>query len=89
MYAMVRIEVDWFDHHVIDDVSFMKLLLDEENIVVLPGCAFGLVGGSSEVGEGNAASNYVFRVVFCAPEHILRAASERISSFCLRHKSLD
>jgi len=82
MYAMVRIEVDKFDNHILDDVSFMKLLLDEENIVVLPGCAFGLAGGA------DIESSYVFRVVFCAPENILRAAADRISSFCLRHKRL-
>lgn len=79
MYAMVRIKVEKFDEHIYDDVSFMKLLLEEENIVVLPGCAFGLEN----------ESDCVFRVVFCAPEHILRTASERISSFCLRHKCLD
>ncbi len=82
MYAMVRIETDKFDNHILDDVSFMKLLLDEENIVVLPGCAFGLAGGS------DVGSSYVFRVVFCAPENILRAAADRISLFCLRHKRL-
>mmetsp|Transcript_13610 Transcript_13610/g.29607 ORF Transcript_13610/g.29607 Transcript_13610/m.29607 type:complete len:556 (-) Transcript_13610:148-1815(-) len=88
MYAMVRIEVDKFDDLIIDDVSFMKLLLEEENIVVLPGCAFGLVC-ESDANEGTAASTYVFRVVFCAPKRVLRTASERISSFCLRHKRLD
>ncbi|KAL7530503.1 hypothetical protein ACHAXR_003530, partial [Thalassiosira sp. AJA248-18] len=36
MYAMVRIEVDKFDDSIVDDVSFMKLLLEEENVVVLP-----------------------------------------------------
>ena len=80
MYAMVQIDVQKFDDEIVDDVSFMKLLLEEENIVVLPGCAFGLAG------DGTASSCYVFRVVFCAPEHILRTASERISSFCHRHR---
>ena len=78
MYAMVRIQVDMFDDHISDDVSFMKLLLEEENVVVLPGTAFGL----------DASSGYVFRVVFCAPQQVLKTASERISSFCLRHRSL-
>mmetsp|Transcript_40054 Transcript_40054/g.86384 ORF Transcript_40054/g.86384 Transcript_40054/m.86384 type:complete len:675 (-) Transcript_40054:145-2169(-) len=95
MYAMVRIEVDKFDDLVVDDVSFMKLLLEEENIVVLPGCAFGLGGGAKTKDNGTngnddaRSSYYVFRVVFCAPEHILRTASKRIASFCLRHKSTD
>ena len=81
MYAMVRIKVGEFDDLIVDDVSFMKFLLDEENIVVLPGCAFGLDGN-------NASISHVFRVVFCAPEHILRAASNRIASFCRRHRSV-
>jgi tyrosine aminotransferase len=76
MYAMVQIHVHLFDEDIYDDVSFMKLLLEEENIVVLPGRAFGL---------GRECDTAVFRVVFCAPEDTLRCASERISSFCSRH----
>lgn len=79
MYAMVRFDADDFDSSIVDDLSFMKLLHVEENVVVLPGCAFGMVGSSS-------SSYYAFRVVFCAPEHVLTAAAARISSFCLRHK---
>jgi tyrosine aminotransferase len=79
MYAMVRIEVDMFDDNIFDDMSFMKLLLEEENVVVLPGCAFGLEQSASSL-------RYAFRVVFCAPESILRDAANRISSFCLRHR---
>ena len=78
MYAMVKIHVHLFDEDISDDVSFMKLLLEEENIVVLPGRAFGM--GQEEEGD-----TPVFRVVFCAPEDVLRCASERISSFCSRH----
>lgn len=77
---MVRIEVDMFDDNIFDDMSFMKLLLEEENVVVLPGCAFGLAGEKCE-----SSVRYAFRVVFCAPESILRDAANRISSFCLRH----
>jgi tyrosine aminotransferase len=86
MYAMVCIDIDKFDDKIIDDISFMKLLLEEENVVVLPGCAFGLVGDK----ERNASSSvrFAFRVVFCAPESILNDAAKRISSFCLRHSSL-
>ena len=80
MYAMVKIYVDKFDHSIVDDVSFMSLLLEEENIVVLPGKAFGLTGDSDGC--------HVFRVVFCAPEKVIRAAADRISGFCLRHKKL-
>lgn len=80
MYAMVKIYADKFDDSIVDDVSFMSLLLEEENIVVLPGKPFGmsnLHGGSN---------SHVFRVVFCAPENIIRAAAERMLCFCLRHK---
>ncbi|KAL9186669.1 hypothetical protein ACHAXT_005907 [Thalassiosira profunda] len=75
MYAMVKIDLQQFDD-IYDDVSFMRLLLEEENIVVLPGQAFGLAD------EGT----HVFRVVFCAPEEVLRTAAERIGSFCVRHR---
>jgi tyrosine aminotransferase len=77
MYAMVKIYVEMFDDSILDDLTFMSLLLKEENIVVLPGKAFGITG------EYN-----VFRVVFCAPEHVIRAAADRISGFCIRHKHL-
>ncbi len=80
MYAMVRIDPDKFDDRIVDDVSFMRLLLEEENVVVLPGRAFGL-GGEG----GGAESIHVFRVVFCTPEDVLREAVGRISKFCLGH----
>ena len=76
MYAMVKIYVDMFDDAITDDVSFMGKLLEEENIVVLPGKAFGMKDSFGDF----------FRVVFCAPEPIIRAAAERLSCFCLRHK---
>lgn len=75
MYAMVKIHVEMFDDVIVDDVTFMRCLLEEENIVVLPGKAFGMTT------EYN-----VFRVVFCAPESVICAAADRISCFCIRHK---
>ncbi len=57
------------------DVQFCKLLLDEENVLVLPGSAFGAT-------EGN-----LVRVVFCAPEPIMREAMLRVKRFCQRHFS--
>mmetsp|Transcript_14800 Transcript_14800/g.31436 ORF Transcript_14800/g.31436 Transcript_14800/m.31436 type:complete len:525 (+) Transcript_14800:132-1706(+) len=81
MYAMVKIHVDKFDDTIVDDLTFMKLLLVEENVVVLPGRAFGL-----EISAEINISCHVFRVVFCAPENIIKIACERIRSFCLRHK---
>lgn len=78
MYAMVKIDIDKFDEFISDDVSFMRLLLEEENIVILPGRAFGM--------DGNSCCGHVFRVVFCAPEDVVRAAVDRIFEFCLRHE---
>lgn len=53
------------------DVEFSQLLLAEENVCVLPGTAFNIV-------------NFV-RIVFCAPEHILLEAADRIAAFVQRH----
>ena len=83
MYAMVQLDVDAYDETIVDDISFMRLLHLEENVVVLPGSAFGMSGGSYNDGRDY---NYAFRVVFCAPENILIDAAGRISSFCIRHK---
>lgn len=78
MYAMVKINVEMFDGFIKDDVSFMKLLLEEENVMVLPGKAFGLKSNSSSPCDA-------FRVVFCAPINILSVAFERIAAFCSHH----
>jgi tyrosine aminotransferase len=80
MYAMVKFDADEFDSSIVDDLSFMRILHLEENVIVLPGTAFGMDGHAS------SSSSYAFRVVFCAPEQVLRIAAERISAFCLRHK---
>ena len=71
MYAMVKINVSQFDDVIQSDVDFAKYLLEEENVFVLPGCAFGVANA--------------FRVVFCASESTLQVASSRISAFCFRH----
>jgi aspartate/methionine/tyrosine aminotransferase len=89
---MVRFDANDFDSGIVDDLSFMRLLHLEENVVVLPGCAFGMVGGgivgraSPSSSTSLPSSSYAFRVVFCAPVQVLRNAAERISAFCLRHK---
>jgi len=83
IYAIVKIYVDMFDDSIADDVTFMSLLLEEENIVVLPGQAFGMTSDSFR--DSNC---HVFRVVFCAPEFVIRSAAERISLFCLRHRRI-
>jgi tyrosine aminotransferase len=71
MYAMVRIRLESFASYIANDMDFTKLLLQEENVMVLPGTCFGM-------------SN-CFRVVFCAPNPVLLEAAKRIREFCQRH----
>jgi tyrosine aminotransferase len=71
MYAIIKIHVDALDETIQNDVDFTRQLLEEENVFVLPGSAFG-------------AKN-VFRVVFCSPETTLAIAANRIAAFCHRH----
>jgi tyrosine aminotransferase len=79
MYALVKIDVSQFDKNVIyDDMSFMKHLLEEENVFVLPGRAFGMIPSPKQ-------PCYVFRVVYCAPQEILEQAVIRIANFCQLH----
>lgn len=75
MYAMVEIDVSSFGAEIENDMDFTKLLLEEENVFVLPGRAFGV----------DSADRPVFRVVFCASADMLREAANRISNFCNRH----
>eukprot|EP00980_Cylindrotheca_fusiformis_P025775 scaffold14589_cov106-Cylindrotheca_fusiformis.AAC.4 len=72
MYAMVKIDTNVFLDDVDSDIKFSMKLLEEENIFVLPGSAFG-------------AKN-MFRIVFCSGEPLLEVAVERISNFCRRHQ---
>ena len=69
MYAIVKIDTTVLD--IQDDLDFTKKLLEEENVFVLPGSAFGVPN--------------VFRVVFCSPERVLGTAAHRIADFCHRH----
>jgi tyrosine aminotransferase len=69
MYLMVGIDLTKLDF--LDDVDFSFRLLEEENVFVLPGSAFGYPNG--------------FRIVFCCNEPILETAACRIASFCIRH----
>jgi tyrosine aminotransferase len=71
MYSMVKVDFEYFDDAICSDVDFTKKLLEEENVFVLPGQAFGLDG--------------VVRVVYCASPETLQAASDRILDFCERH----
>jgi tyrosine aminotransferase len=74
MYALVHVDPTQMDETIENDVDFIKLLLQEENVLVLPGTVC--------FGVANA-----FRVVFCAPVEILQEAAERIHQFCERHSS--
>jgi len=71
MYTMVKINFEVFEDEIQNDLQFTKILLEEENVFCLPGACFGLEG--------------YFRVVYCAPEEVLRVAFDRISEFCKRH----
>lgn len=73
MYAMVKLEAggglrDGLDR---DDVAFCARLLQEENVVLLPGQAFGVAG-------------YV-RVVVAPPREMLAEAVARLGAFVERH----
>lgn len=72
MYMMIRIDCSLYDGAIENDVEFTKLLLEEENVFVLPGRAFG-------------STMDLFRVCFGAPTDILEIAFDRIASFCRRH----
>lgn len=69
MYSMVRLDLSQLD--VMDDLDFSSCLLEEENVIILPGTAFGCPNS--------------FRVVFCSNETVLEEAAQRIHNFCQRH----
>ena len=72
MYAMVGINMALFDPKVIsDDAVFAQLLLQEENLFVLPGKCFNI-------------DNFV-RLVMCCPAEMLQDACDRLKAFCARH----
>jgi len=72
MYTMVEIDLSKF-HSIDSDVKFTTRLLEEQNVFVLPGSAFGAPG--------------YFRVVYCAPIKVLENACRRIANFCARETS--
>lgn len=72
MYAMLRLAPGGLRGGLgDDDVAFCALLLQEENVVLLPGQAFGVRG-------------YV-RVVVAAPREMLGQAVARLAAFVERH----
>jgi len=70
MYQMVEIDIKRFSD-ITDDMDFMRKLLAEESVFVLPGSIFGI-------------KNF-FRIVFCAPIPMLETAYQRMDEFCQRH----
>lgn len=70
MYQMIEININAFAD-VTDDIDFMRKLLAEESVFVLPGTIFGM-------------KNF-FRIVFCAPIPMLGSAYDRMAEFCARH----
>lgn len=71
MYLMVGIETHKFKD-IPNDVEFARLLVTEQNLVVLPATIF-------------KCPNFV-RLVICPPPDKLREAVARISEFCQKHR---
>jgi tyrosine aminotransferase len=72
MYLLVRVALDAFDGPLAaNDAAWCAALQAEEQIMLLPGSAFGAPG--------------CVRVVLCAPEAVLETAWHRIEAFCKRH----
>mmetsp|Transcript_27846 Transcript_27846/g.38495 ORF Transcript_27846/g.38495 Transcript_27846/m.38495 type:complete len:477 (-) Transcript_27846:183-1613(-) len=74
MYLMVEIEAqprfsELHPESVSDDMSFCRLLLEQEALSVLPGCCFRAPG--------------LFRLCFAAPPEVLEEAFDRLQAFCL------
>mmetsp|Transcript_19314 Transcript_19314/g.27523 ORF Transcript_19314/g.27523 Transcript_19314/m.27523 type:complete len:496 (-) Transcript_19314:167-1654(-) len=80
MYAMVKIHIEKFDDAIQNDFDFTKVLLEEENVVTLPGAVF--YGSSNCNCENNRC---YFRIMFCASTAVLDEAFLRIQDFCSRH----
>lgn len=70
MYLMVRIDAD---HMQKADSEWTRELLQEENVLALPGSCFGMT-----------KDNGFFRIVFGAPTAVLEEAGQRIVSFLER-----
>ncbi|KAK4536970.1 hypothetical protein CDCA_CDCA10G2995 [Cyanidium caldarium] len=67
MYVLVQIR-----DAEMSGLEFVRRLMAEESVLVLPGECFGATPG-------------FFRVTFCAPLSVLSEAYSRIASFCQRH----
>jgi tyrosine aminotransferase len=72
MYAMMSIDFNQLDGSMTNDEEFSKQLLQEENLIILPGACFSMPATA--------------RLVICPPADILSEAMQRITAFCARHK---
>ena len=72
MYLMVKIDIDHFDDKINNDSDFCQHLLNEQNVMLLPGSCF-------------KAFN-MFRVVYCAPAEKMTEFAKRIEVFCDAHR---
>jgi len=72
MYAMVRVEIEQLDG-IEDDADFARQLLQEENMIVLPGSCFGI-------------KNFV-RILTCPTYAVIEDAMSRIQAFCDKKKA--
>lgn len=74
MYVMVELFLDAFNAETVpNDVVFCEALMEEENVVLIPGTAFHAPGS--------------FRVVITRPVEVLEEAVQRIEAFCERHRN--
>jgi tyrosine aminotransferase len=71
MYCMIGVRLDRLDG-ILDDSDFAKKLLQEENLVLLPGQCFGMIGS--------------LRIVTCPPREVLIEAFDRLKHFIGKHK---
>ena len=71
MYAMVRISVNALVG-IKDDTDFAQQLLQEENLVVLPGACFGI-------------KNFV-RILTCPSKDVVSESIDRMNDFCQRRR---
>ncbi|KPI84440.1 putative Tyrosine aminotransferase [Leptomonas seymouri] len=71
MFVMLKVDFSYFKD-IETDMDFYEMLLDEENVQVLPGEIFGVHG--------------FVRATVSRPPEVLNEAVDRIIEFCERHK---
>jgi tyrosine aminotransferase len=74
MYAMVKIQLEKLSG-VTTDTDFAQQLLQEENLIVLPGSCFGITG--------------FIRILTCPTQEVINDAMQRMQDFCDRRSIKD